>query len=166
MFLRMAHEYTVAGGVAGRIPGAYGPDEIDGTAEWVPVRRPRDLLEALEARLGSEVDLRRVVLAVLGPLRGALEGPPLGALLAKLPLDLAREIPDAPLVLCTAVRAPSGAGDYLAEVARLVLHPPRRAAGYVRAVFASAKAVLGPGDHEAIAARLPPEIAELWRAAR
>jgi uncharacterized protein (DUF2267 family) len=33
-------------------------------------------------------------------------------------------------------------------------------------VFASAKAVLGPEDSAAIAARLPPEIAALWRAAR
>jgi uncharacterized protein (DUF2267 family) len=47
-----------------------------------------------------------------------------------------------------------------------VLHPPRRAAEYVRAVFAAAKAVLPPEDAQAIAARLPPDIADLWRAAR
>lgn len=166
MFARMEHGFTVAGGVAGRIPGAYGPDELDGKAEWVSLREPSDLLESLEARLGSEVDARRVLLAVLGPLRGALEGPPLEALLARLPLDLAREVPDAPLVLGAPVPPASGAGDYLDEVSRLVMFPPRAAAGYVRAVFASAKAALDPEGSEAIAARLPPDLAALWRAAR
>ncbi len=161
----MAHDYAVSGGIAGRIPGAYGPAELDGRAEWAPVRPPRDVLDALVARLGSEDDQRKVVLAVLSPLRGALEGPELGALLAKLPNDLGRELADAEANLCSRVLAPEGIGDYLLEVSRLVLHPPRRAAGYVRAVFAAARAVLDPGDAEAIAVRLPQDIAALWRAA-
>jgi uncharacterized protein (DUF2267 family) len=163
----MGAPYQPAGGVGGRIPGVLGPADLDGRAEWVPLRRrPRDLLEALAMRLGSEVDLRRVVLAVLAPLRGALEGEPLGALAAALPQDLARVLADAELNLNARVRAASGAADYAAEVSRLALHPPRQAAEYVRAVFAAAKAVLEPGAIREIGDRLPPEIADAWRAAR
>ncbi len=161
----MAHEYAVSGGIAGRLPGAYGPGELDGRAEWTPVRRPRDVPDALLPRLGSEDDWRKVVVAVLAPLRDALEGREMGALLAKLPGDLARELADAEWTLNSRVSAPRRAGDYLHEVSRAILHPPERAAGYVRAVFASARSVLEPGDDEAIAARLPDEIAALWRAA-
>ncbi|HEX9050959.1 MAG TPA: DUF2267 domain-containing protein [Anaeromyxobacter sp.] len=162
----MDKPYQPAGGVAGRIPGTLGPAELDARAEWVPRRAPRDLLEALAMRLGSEVDLRKVVLAVLSPLRDALEGEPLGALAARLPHDLARVLADADLELNVRVRPATTAGDYLAEVSRLVLHPPRVAAEYVRAVFAAAKAVLDPEDAEAIAARLSPELAAGWSAAR
>jgi uncharacterized protein (DUF2267 family) len=159
--------YHPAGGVGGRIPGALGPADVDGRAEWVPLRRrPRDLLEALAMRLGSEVDLRRVVLAVLSPLRGALEGEALGALAARLPQDLARVLADAELELNARVHPASGAADYLAEVSRLVLHPPRRAAEDVRAVFAAAKTCLEPDAIREIGERLPPEIADAWRAAR
>ncbi len=162
----MGRRYEVKGGVGGVLPGALGPDELDGRAEWVPFRRRGDLLDALAARLGSEVDLGKVVLAVLCPLRPALDGAPLGAIARTLPHELARELADAELNLCTRVATPAGAGDYLLDVSRMLLHPPVRAASYVRAVFAAAKAVLAPADAEAIAARLPPELAELWRAAR
>ena len=162
----MARAYSVKGGVSGKIPGLLGPAELDGRLEWMPLRPPRDLVEALAARLGSEPDHDRVLLGVLAPLRPALEGEPLGALLAGLPPYLARELADAELNLNEAVATPADAGAYLVEVAHLVLHPPRRAAEYVRAVFAAAKAVLAPPDAQAIAARLPPEIADLWRAAR
>jgi uncharacterized protein (DUF2267 family) len=162
----MATPYQPSGGVSGKLPGTLGPAELDARADWVPGRAPRDLLDALELRLGSEVDRRRVVLAVLSPLRSALEGEPLGALTAKLPLELARVLADADLNLNAHVRSPQAPGDYLLEVSRLVLHPPRRAAEYVRAVFAAAKAVLAPDDVEAIAARLPPELGAAWRAAR
>ncbi|HET8539192.1 MAG TPA: DUF2267 domain-containing protein [Anaeromyxobacter sp.] len=162
----MSNPYQPAGGVGGRLPGTLGPADLDGRAEWVPLRRPRDLLEALAMRLGSEVDLARVVLAVLAPLRASLEGEPLGALTATLPQDLARELADADLNLNARVRAPAGAADYVAEVSRLVLHPPRRAAEYVRAVFAAAKAVIAADALEPIARRLPPDLAAAWRAAR
>ncbi len=161
----MAHEYTVAGGIAGRIPGAYGPGELDGRWEWAPVRRPNDIPDALLPRLGSEDDPRKVVLAVLSPLREALEGRELGALLAKLPGDLARELADAELSLNRRMSSPRRAGEYLLEVSHAILHPPERTASYVRAVFAAARAVLDAGDTEAIAARLPSEIAALWRGA-
>jgi uncharacterized protein (DUF2267 family) len=138
---------------------------VDGRVEWVPVARTGELLDELSARLGSEVDLRRVVLAVLAPLRSALDGPPLGALVARLPLPLARELAAGDEALGAKVRSPSGGGDYVLEVSRLILHPPRRAATYVRAVFAAARAVLAPEDAEAIAARLPGDLAELWRGA-
>jgi uncharacterized protein (DUF2267 family) len=162
----MDKPYQPSGGVAGKIPGTLGPTELDMRAEWVPLRPPRDLLDAVAMRLGSEVDLRKVVLAVLAPLRGALQGEPLGALAARLPLDLARVLAEADLTLNARVRPATGAADYLAEVSRLVLHPPRTAAEYVRAVFAAAKTVLDPEDAEAIASRLPPELGAAWRAAR
>jgi uncharacterized protein (DUF2267 family) len=162
----MANPYQPSGGVGGRIPGTLGPADLDARAEWVPLRRPRDLLEAVALRLGSEVGVRKVVLAVLSPLRGALEGEPLGALAAALPADLARVLADAELNLNARVPAPAGARDYVEEVSRLVLHPPRGAAEYVRAVFAAAKTVLAPGAVAAIAERLPPELAAAWRAAR
>lgn len=162
----MADYYEVKGGVGGRLPGALSPAQLDMRTEWVPLRPPQDLLEALAMRLGSEVQVVRVALGVLAPLRGFLGGEALGALVARLPQDVARELADAELNLNAHVAEPSSAAGYLAEVSRLVLHPPWRAAHYVRAVFAAAKRVLAPEDVEAIATRLPPELAELWRGAR
>lgn len=154
------------GGVGPELPGLVSPASVDGRAEWVPVVRPgAELLERLEARLGSEVDVHKIVLAVVAPLCPALDGAPLGALLAHLPLSLARELAQPDLALASRVRTPGGAGDYLCEVARLALLPPARAATYVRAVFAAARAVLTRADAEAIAARLPADLAGLWRAA-
>jgi uncharacterized protein (DUF2267 family) len=161
----MPARYGVGGGVGGALPGVLGPEELDGRIEWIPVRPPRDLIEALAARLGSEDDPGRLVLAVLGPLRRLLEGEPLGAIAAKLPLPLARELADAELNLCARIEPAARAPEYLAEVSRLALHPPEVAATYVRAVFAAAKAVLAPEEARAVEARLPPEIAELWRGA-
>jgi uncharacterized protein (DUF2267 family) len=165
MIALMGEGYRVRGGVGPQLPGVVGPADLDGRVEWVPVARTGELLDALAARLGSEVDLHKVVLAVLAPLRSALDGPPLGAIVARLPLSLARELAAGDEALGAKVRSPAGAGDYLLEVSRLILHPPWRAATYVRAVFAAARAVLAPEDAEAIAARLPPDLAELWRSA-
>ena len=162
----MGTPYHPGGVVGGPIPGTIGPAELDGRADWVPVRPPNDLLDALAMRLGSEVDLRKVVLAVLSPLRSSLEGEPLGALTAAVPQDLALVLADADLNLNVRVRAAADAGDYLAEVSRLVQHPPRRAAEYVRAVFAAAKSVIDPAAVRAISDRLPPELGAAWRAAR
>lgn len=162
----MAHEYAVRGGVGGPVFGIVAPEDLDGRAEWVPLPRGRSLLEQLEARLGSEVDLAKVLFAVLGPLRPALEGEALGVILREVPAGLAREIADADLNVGSRVRSPTGPGDYLEEVARLVLQPPWRAAGYVRAVFAAARAALPPDEARRVEARLPAGIAELWRTAR
>jgi hypothetical protein len=161
----MGEGYRVRGGVGPPLPGIVGPADVDGRVEWVPVARTGELLDALAARLGSEVDLHRVVLGVLAPLRSALDGPPLGVLLRRLPLSLARELAAGDEALGARVRSPSGAGDYVLEVSRLILHPPWRAATYVRAVFAAARSVLAPEESDAIAAPLPPDLAELWRAA-
>jgi uncharacterized protein (DUF2267 family) len=162
----MSDDYQVRGGV-GAVPGTVGPASVDGRAEWVPAARPgADLVERLEARLGSDVDLHRIVLGVLAPLCPALDGAPLGALVARLPLFLARELADPGFALATRVRAPRDTGDYVLEVSRLILHPPVRAVPYIRAVFAAARAVLSRGDAEAIAARLPGDVAGLWRDAR
>jgi uncharacterized protein (DUF2267 family) len=161
----MPGRYEVAGGVGGQLPGVLAPEELDGRIDWVPVRPPLDLPEALASRLGSEDDAHRVILAVIGPLRQLLQGEPLGAILAKLPLHLARELADAELNLCARITPAAGLAEYLAEVSRLVLHPPDVAASYVRAVFAAAKAVLAPDQASAVEARLPAGIAQLWRAA-
>jgi len=163
----MIGEYQVRGGVGGRLPGALGPAELDGRADWSPLGRTpgRTLLEALGARLGSEVDARRVLLAVLGPLGPHLEGEPLGALAAELPLDLARELGAVEVALGERrLAAPAGAEDYLREVARLVMHPPAQAASYVRAVFAAARGALPPELVREIEGLLPEELAALWRA--
>lgn len=162
----MGDDYRVRGGVGPPLPGIVGPADLDGRAEWVPVPRTRELLDVLSARLGSEVDLHKVVLAVFSPLRAALDGPPLGALLAQLPLSLARELAAGGVAVGARIRSPSGAGDYLLEVSRLILHPPWRAATYVRAVFAAARAVLSREESGAIATRLPGDLGELWRSAR
>lgn len=158
--------YRVRGGVGPPLPGIVGPADLDGRAEWVPVRPAADLLDAVAARLGSEVDLHKIVLGVLAPLCPALDGAPLGALLAHLPLPLARELGQRDIALGARVRAPRGAGDYVVEVARLVQQPPARAATYARAVVAAVRGVLTPAEAEAIAARLPADLAELWRTAR
>lgn len=166
IFPRMGEGYRVRGGVGPSLPGVVGPGEVDGRVEWVPIARGGDLLDVLAARLGSEVDLDKVVLGVLAPLRAALEGPPLAAIAARLPPHLAAELAAGDVALGAKVRPPANAAEYVTEAARLVQHPPWRAATYVRAVFAAARAVLSPEDAEGIAARLPPDLAELWRQAR
>jgi uncharacterized protein (DUF2267 family) len=161
IFPAVAHAYQVDGGHGGRVVGALEPDEVDGRAEWVPIRRG-GLLDALESRLGSEVSLRKVVLAVLCPLRPLLEGPPLDAILARLPPTLAREVREGELNLDARVAPPSGANDYLLEVARLLQQPPRRAAVTLRAALGAAKSVLSQAEVELVAFRLPADLARLW----
>jgi uncharacterized protein (DUF2267 family) len=163
----MGDGYRVRGGVGPELPGIVGPADLDATAEWVPVRRrTSELLDVLAARLGSEVDLHKIVLGVLAPLAPALDGAPLAALLAHLPQWVGGELAAGGAAVGAAIRPPTGAGDYVLEVARLILHPPPRAATYVRAVFAAARAVLSHEESDAIAARLPHDLAELWRTAR
>lgn len=161
----MPDRYQAAGGVGGRLPGVIGPDELDGRLDWAPLRPPRDLPEAIALRLGSEDQAQRSILGVLAPLREPLDGEPLRALAAVLPLDLARELIDAEQSLCTRIAPPSGAAEYLAEVSRLLLRPADVAATYVRAVFGAAKALLSREVVGAVEARLPPGVAEIWREA-
>jgi uncharacterized protein (DUF2267 family) len=162
----MSDGYAVSGGVGDPVfPGTVAPDAFDGRAEWLPPPGARSLLELVDARLGSEDDVRRTLLAVLAPLRAALDGEPLEAILRHLPGALAREIADADLNLNARVRTPTGTGDYLAEVSRLVLQPPWRAATAIRAVFAAARAVLSPEETRAVEARLPPDLAGPWSSA-
>jgi uncharacterized protein (DUF2267 family) len=167
IFRRMNdHPYRVRGGVGPPLPGVVGPAELDARVEWVPVRLNGALVDVLVARLGSEADLHKIVLGVLAPLASALEGAPLAALLAHLPLSIAGELAAGGVAVGAPIGSPRGAGDYVLEVARIILHPPWRAAAYVRAVFASARAVLSPAESEAVAGRLPEDLAELWRTAR
>jgi hypothetical protein len=161
----MADSYSVVGG-QGSAPGAIGPAELDGRAEWVPVGDGTSVLDDLEARLGSEVDLRKVLLAVFCPLRDVLDGPPLEALLAHLPYPLPQEIREGELNLNARVPSPAAVGDYVVDVAELLQHPPYQAAVYVRAAFGAARRALSPEESDGIAARLPRDLADLWRGAR
>ncbi|ACL63636.1 conserved hypothetical protein [Anaeromyxobacter dehalogenans 2CP-1] len=163
----ITHTYEVAGGVGARTPGAIGPDELDGRADWVeiPARGEGELMERLEARLGSEARTRKVLLAVLAPVRGALEGPALAAILAHLPHRFARELREAEWNLDAPVREAATGAEYLAEVSRLLQRPPRHAAAYVLAVLAAAHEVMGPAARE-VAGQLPPDLADLWRGVR
>jgi uncharacterized protein (DUF2267 family) len=158
--------YAVRGAVGPQLPGIIGPADLDGRVEWVPVRRTGELLDVLAARLGSEVDVHKIVLGVLAPLASALDGAPLGSLLAHLPLSIARELAAGAIAVGAPIRGPTGAGDYALEVASLIQHPPWRAATYVRAVFATARSLLSRAEADAIAARLPHDVAELWFTAR
>jgi uncharacterized protein (DUF2267 family) len=158
----MTDEYRVRGGVGPPLPGIVGPAGVDGRTEWVPVRRGADLLDVLSARLGSESEPHHVALAVLAPLAAALEGAPLGSLVAHLPPATGRELaaaadPDSGVVPAT------GSGDHRIEVARLVKQPPWRADATIRAVFASVREVVTGEEFEAIAARLPRDLAEVFR---
>lgn len=158
----MAGEYRVAGGYGDAVPGTIGPDEVDGRADWVQVDGS-GLAEQLQARLGSEVDLRKILLGVLAPLLGALHGEPARAIAARLPYALARELLDAD---DGATAGPAGAEQYLREVSELVQHPSSTAAVYVRAVLGPIRATLAPDVSAETERRLPEELAELWRTAR
>lgn len=161
----MADGYRVRGGVSGAIPGVVGPAGIDGRWEWVPVRHGVDLVDVLAARLGSDVNPHIVAFGVLAPLARALDGMPLGVLVAHLPLDLGLELARA-AELHSGVRPATGSGDHVEEVARLIQQPPWRAAATIGAVFASVHEVLAPEEIEAIAARLPQDLAAGFRGAR
>jgi uncharacterized protein (DUF2267 family) len=158
----MTGEYQVAGGYGYAVPGAIGPDEVDGRADWVRLEG-RGLADQLHARLGSEVDLRKVLLGVLSPLLGALRGEPVRAIAARLPYGLARELLDGD---DGATNAPAGAEQYLREVSELLQHPLSAAAFYVRAVLGSVRATLPPEMDAEVERRLLQEIAELWRTSR
>ncbi len=160
------HRYTVSGGVGGTYPGGIGPDEVEGELDWQAVPGDPGLVGRLVSRLGSEVDARRVILAVLAPLRSALRGAPLDAVLARLPGRLAREVVEAEWNLNARVPEAIGARDYLATVSALARFPARTAATYVLAVFGALRAALGPAEADAVAERLPADLATLWRAAR
>ena len=158
----MTGEYRVSGGYGGAVPGTIAPNGLDGRAEWVPLQG-HGLEARVQARLGSEVDLRKVLLGVLVPLLGALRGEPLRAIAARLPYALARELLDADDGVA---RAPPTAEQYLREVSELVQHPLAVAAFYVRAVLGTIRAALAPELTDEVERRLPAELAELWRASR
>lgn len=160
------HRYTVSGGVGGTYPGGIGPDEVEGELEWQPFEPDPGLVGRVMTRLGSEANARRVILAVLAPLRGALRGAPLDAVLARLPARLARELLEAEWNLNARVPEATGAREYLATVSALARFPPRTAATYVLAVFGALRAALWPAEADAVAERLPADLANLWRAAR
>jgi uncharacterized protein (DUF2267 family) len=155
-------DYRVSGGQGGEIPGGIRPDALDGRLEWTAVPPRRGLLGAVAARLGSEADLDKIVLGVLAPLRGWLEGPPLEALRAALPPPLARELQDGAFALGAPVRRAHDAADLVATVSRLIQHPPARALAYVRAVLGALRDALPAAG---IAGRLPPDLADAFAAA-
>lgn len=158
----MAGEYQVAGGYGDAVPGTIAPGEVDGRADWVRLEG-RGLADQLHARLGSEVDLRKVLLGVLWPLLGALRGAPVRAIAARLPYALARELLDGD---DGAMSASAGADEYLREVSELLQHPLATAAFYVRAVLGSVRATLPPEVDAEVERRLLRELADLWRTSR
>ena len=157
---------SVQGYHGGPVAGALGPAGLEGRSEWVELRGDGEPEDRVAARLGSEVDLRKVVLAVLCPLRGWLEGEPLGAVLATLPARLAREVQDGELILLRRMGRPGSASEYLGEVADLALQPPARARHYALAVLGTVKEALSPEARAAVAGRLPRDVAALWSEAR
>ncbi len=158
----MTDGYRVSGGYGDDVPGAVGPGDLDGRAEWVPVDG-RGIAARLEARLGSEVDLRKILFGVLVPLLGALHGEPVRAIAARLPHALARELLDAD---DGAARGRVGIDEYLREVSELVQHPPHAAAIYVGAVLGAVREALPADAAGEVEKRLPSELADLWRGAR
>jgi uncharacterized protein (DUF2267 family) len=154
--------FEVGGGQGGSIPGGLGPDGLDASLEWVPLPARPDLLEAVRARLGSEADPEKVVLGVLAPLRGWLEGEPLEALLRALPLDLAARVRDAERWLLRPVHLPAGEGDATPEIAALVQRSPAEARLLARAVLGAARETLSAAASAEIARRLPPDLAAWW----
>lgn len=157
----MTSDYRVAGGYGDEVPGTIAPDALDGRVEWVHPEGA-SLVDRLEARLGSEVDLRKILLGALVPLLGVLRGEPVHAIAARLPYPLARELLEADDGVA---RGPAGVEPYLREVAELVQHPPPTAAIYVGAVLATVRDALSD-DAAELERRLPAELAELWRGAR
>lgn len=160
----MAGDYQVAGGYGDAVPGTIGPDEVDGRADWVRAEG-RGLADDLQARLGSEVDLRKVLLGVLAPLSGLLRGEPIRAIAARLPYGLGRELLHADDG-ARDVAGPGGADAYLREVAELVQHPISTAASHVSAVLGPTRSALAPDVAGEIERRLPDDLAALWRSAR
>jgi uncharacterized protein (DUF2267 family) len=158
----MAHTYRVSGGQGFEVPGALGPAELDARTEWVSTRRDGGLVSILAPRLGSGSDAAHVIVGVLLPLRTALAGPPLEALLAHLPPPIAGVLRAGAPGAGPASPTPAGKHEYLAQASLLLQHPPPRAASYARAVFAAAREVLAPDEASAVADRLPRELAELF----
>lgn len=161
----MAHDYRVSGGHGFEVPGALGPAELDARADWVPTERNGDLVSALVPRLGSEAGAAKVIVGVLLPLREVLTGPPLEALLSRLPPPLAGVLRAGAPGAGHRAPTPAGMHEYLAQASRLLQHPPPRTALYARAVFAAAREVLSAEEAAAIAGRLPGELAALFSTA-
>lgn len=161
----MARGVGIQGGVGQPIVGVLRPDEVTGGQEaWAP-EGGSGLLAEVNARLGSEDDARKVVLAVLAPLRGWLDGPPLEAVLATLPYGLAHEIRDAERVLLAPVAPVHGSGDYLVLVAGVLQHAVPVAREYVLAVLRALRRALPPEDVSLVSERLAGSLASLWASA-
>jgi uncharacterized protein (DUF2267 family) len=158
--------FHVDGGHGGAIPGTLGPAGLDGRLEWVGLSHGPALLDAVRARLGSENDVDKVLLAVLVPLRPWLAGEALDGLLEALPGSLAERVRSGERYLLAPVGRPSGVDEYVAAVARLLQRAPAEARTHVLAVLGAARDALPLEAAAAIAARLPPELARLWDAAR
>jgi uncharacterized protein (DUF2267 family) len=162
----MAQSFYVSGGQGGTIPGTLGPGGIDGRLEWVPAPHGGDLVGAIAARLGSPADPERVILAAIAPLAPWLEGPALEAIQAALPWPLARTLLRAEEFLLEPIPRATGAGDWLATVARIVRRPLPSARAHALAVLGAVRETLSPEASRAVEGRLPPDLADLWAAAR
>jgi uncharacterized protein (DUF2267 family) len=145
------------------LPGTVPPDGLETRNEWVPPGE--GFLPALAARLGSETDASKVVLAVLAPLRPFVDRDSWEAIREELPWGLRGVLATPEAHLGRIPRIEDAAG-LVAYVGVKTQHPDDRAALYVAATFATLRQTLPAGLADAIAGELPGELGALWRMAR
>jgi uncharacterized protein (DUF2267 family) len=149
--------------VNANLPGTVPPDGLEARAEWVP--SGQGFLPALAARLGSETDASKVVLAVLAPLRALLDAESWEAVREELPWGL-RGVLATPEAHLGPVPRVETAAALVAYVGAKAQHADDRAAAYVVATLAALRDALPSALDEAIAGELPEELGRLWRGAR
>ncbi len=145
------------------LPGFVEPDEFEGRLEWV--RPGEGLVPSLTARLGSEVDAAKILLAALPPLRAFLAADTWAAIVEELPWDL-RNMLRTPELHVGPVPRLEQPDDYVRFVAHHTQHPDERAALNVSSVLGALKETVPAGLADAIGRELPPTLAPAWAAAR
>ncbi len=164
-FWRMQREETRVSGFHGfPIAGTVGRGGPDATLEWTPAPDRADLLEALAARLGSEVDPEKIAVAAASALKQWASGAALDGLLAALPWPLRQVVASSEVHLPPIGRL-DGLRDLVAAFARAAQRIPAEAEGELRAFFGAVKETLPARAAEALGARLPDDVAAFWRAA-
>lgn len=139
------------------LPGTVSIGGPEPKLEWV--RSADGVLGALSLRVGSDPRAEELLIAVLKALRGRIPPDTWEGVTEELPFTTRAVLRD-PL----ASEAPPG--DLVESVSRAMLHPPRRAALEVRAVFGALRQALPRGLVDALGEELPPELRDLWSGAR
>jgi uncharacterized protein (DUF2267 family) len=146
------------------LPGTVEPDELDGREEWVPAGGSFE--RSLEARLGSDARVAKLVLAALPPLRHHLAPDTWDAVADDLSWELRGMLASAAAHLGGPVPRLETADAYARFLGLHTGHAHARAALHARSVLGALKESVAPGLADAIAAELPGELAALWRDAR